>query len=92
MTDLSTTYLGLELKNPLVASASPLSKKVENARKLEEAGVSAIVTVGDLLVMAPAALLSPPLGSVEPPLGVLSSHAIRLKPMAARAGKVSRSQ
>jgi len=43
MTDLTTTYLGLELKNPLVASASPLSKKVENAKKLEEAGVSAIV-------------------------------------------------
>jgi dihydroorotate dehydrogenase (fumarate) len=43
MTDLSTTYLGLELKNPLVASASPLSKKLENAKKLEEAGVSAIV-------------------------------------------------
>ena len=43
MTDLSTTYLGLELKNPLVASASPLSKKVENAKKLEAAGVSAIV-------------------------------------------------
>jgi dihydroorotate dehydrogenase (fumarate) len=43
MTDLSTTYLGLELKNPVVASASPLSKKVENAKKLEEAGVSAIV-------------------------------------------------
>jgi dihydroorotate dehydrogenase (fumarate) len=43
MIDLSTTYLGLNLKNPLVASASPLSKKVENAKKLEEAGVSAIV-------------------------------------------------
>src|SRR3990172_5602767 len=43
MTDLSTTYLGLELKNPLVASASPILKKVENAKKLEEAGVSAIV-------------------------------------------------
>jgi len=43
MTDLSTTYLGLELKNPLVASASPLSKKIEHAKKLEEAGVSAIV-------------------------------------------------
>jgi len=43
MTDLSTTYLGLNLKNPLVASASPLSKKLEKARKLEEAGVSAIV-------------------------------------------------
>jgi dihydroorotate dehydrogenase (fumarate) len=43
MIDLTTTYLGLELKNPLVASASPLSKKAENAKKLEDAGVSAIV-------------------------------------------------
>lgn len=43
MTDLSTTYLGLNLKNPIVASASPLSKKLDKARKLEEAGVSAIV-------------------------------------------------
>ncbi len=43
MTDLSTTYLGLNLKNPLVASASPLSKKIETARRLEEAGIAAIV-------------------------------------------------
>ena len=43
MTDLSTTYLGLNLKNPIVASASPLSKKLDRAKKLEEAGVSAIV-------------------------------------------------
>jgi dihydroorotate dehydrogenase (fumarate) len=43
MTDLSTTYLGLNLKNPLVASASPLSKKLERARRLEEAGIAAIV-------------------------------------------------
>jgi dihydroorotate dehydrogenase (fumarate) len=43
MADLSTTYLGLNLKNPLVASASPLSKRIERARKLEEAGISAIV-------------------------------------------------
>lgn len=43
MTNLSTTYLGLNLKNPLVASASPLSKKVEQAKQLEEAGISAIV-------------------------------------------------
>jgi len=41
--DLSTTYLGLELKNPLVASASPLSEKVETVKKLEEAGIAAIV-------------------------------------------------
>jgi dihydroorotate dehydrogenase (fumarate) len=43
MTDLSTTYLGLKLKNPLVASASPLSKKLDKAKQLEEAGISAIV-------------------------------------------------
>lgn len=43
MIDLSTTYLGLNLKNPLVASASPLSRKIDKARKLEEAGISAIV-------------------------------------------------
>ena len=43
MMDLSTTYLGLNLKNPLVASASPLSKKVEGAQRLEEAGIAAIV-------------------------------------------------
>ena len=43
MVDLTTTYLGLKLKNPLVASPSPLSEKVENIRRLEEAGVSAVV-------------------------------------------------
>src|SRR5215213_8722821 len=43
MTDLSTTYLGLKLKNPIVASASPLSKKLERAKKLDEAGIGAIV-------------------------------------------------
>lgn len=43
MADLKTKYLGLELKNPLVASASPLSEKVEDAKRLEENGVAAIV-------------------------------------------------
>jgi dihydroorotate dehydrogenase (fumarate) len=41
--DLSTTYMGLSLKNPLVASASPLSKKIGNIKKLEDAGASAVV-------------------------------------------------
>jgi dihydroorotate dehydrogenase (fumarate) len=43
MVDLTTNYLGLTLKNPLVASASPLSQKIETARQLEDAGVSAVV-------------------------------------------------
>lgn len=43
MPDLTTTYLGLRLKNPIVASASPLSKKVGGVRRLEEAGAAAIV-------------------------------------------------
>ena len=41
--DLSTTYLGLKLKNPLVASASPLSRSVDSMKRLEDAGMSAIV-------------------------------------------------
>ncbi|GAB4504197.1 MAG: dihydroorotate dehydrogenase-like protein [Anaerolineales bacterium] len=43
MTDLTTTYLGLPLRNPLVASASPLSRKIESAQRLDEAGIGAIV-------------------------------------------------
>ncbi len=43
MPDLTTTYLGLKLKNPVVASASPLSRKLYTARRLEDAGAAAIV-------------------------------------------------
>lgn len=43
MVDLTTRYLGLSLKNPLVASASPLSQKVETVQEMEEAGISAVV-------------------------------------------------
>jgi dihydroorotate dehydrogenase (fumarate) len=43
MLDLKTKYLGLDLKNPLVASASPLSKKLENIKKMEDADLSAVV-------------------------------------------------
>jgi dihydroorotate dehydrogenase (fumarate) len=41
--DLSTRYLGLQLRNPLVASASPLSKTVDGIRRLAGAGVGAVV-------------------------------------------------
>jgi len=41
--NLETTYLGMKLKNPLVPSASPLSKDLDMARKLEDAGASALV-------------------------------------------------
>jgi dihydroorotate dehydrogenase (fumarate) len=41
--DLSTTYLGLTLKNPLVVSACPLTAKVDQLQRLEEAGVAAAV-------------------------------------------------
>ena len=43
MIDLSTNYLGLKLINPLVPSASPLSKDMDTAKQLEDAGASAIV-------------------------------------------------
>jgi dihydroorotate dehydrogenase (fumarate) len=43
MIDLSTKYLGLKLRSPLVVSASPLSRDVDGICRLEEAGASAIV-------------------------------------------------
>ncbi|MEQ1528119.1 MAG: dihydroorotate dehydrogenase-like protein [Methylococcales bacterium] len=43
MVDLSTTYLGLTLANPLVPSASPFSKDAATAKRLEDAGAGALV-------------------------------------------------
>ncbi|WP_018078227.1 dihydroorotate dehydrogenase-like protein [Thiobacillus denitrificans] len=43
MIDLSTDYLGLKLKNPLVPSASPLSRNLDTALRLEDAGAAALV-------------------------------------------------
>ena len=41
--DLSTTYLGLKLKNPLVASSSPMCEDLGNVRRMEDAGAAAVV-------------------------------------------------
>jgi len=41
--DLSTTYLGMKLKNPIVPSASPLSRTLSSIRQLEDAGAAAVV-------------------------------------------------
>ena len=41
--DLTTSYLGIDLKNPIVHSASPLSEKTAAIRRLEDVGTSAIV-------------------------------------------------
>ena len=44
MVDLTTTYLGLKLKNPLVASAAqPISEKLETVKRLEDSGIAAVV-------------------------------------------------
>ncbi len=43
MIDLSTTYMGLQLKNPIVASASPLCDSVDKIRLLEDHGIAAVV-------------------------------------------------
>ncbi|HQR10859.1 MAG TPA: dihydroorotate dehydrogenase-like protein [Casimicrobiaceae bacterium] len=42
-TDLSATYLGLPLRNPIIASASPLTSTVEGIRAIEDAGAGAVV-------------------------------------------------
>ena len=41
--DLTTNYLGLLLRSPLVPSASPLSEKIDNIRAMEQAGAAAVV-------------------------------------------------
>ena len=41
--DLSTTYLGLKLKNPLVVSASPMCQDMGNVRRMEDSGAAAVV-------------------------------------------------
>jgi len=41
--DLTTTYMGMTLKNPIVPSASPLSESLDNIRRMEDAGAAAVV-------------------------------------------------
>jgi dihydroorotate dehydrogenase (fumarate) len=41
--DLSTSYLGMPLRSPLVVSSSPLSREIENIKKMEELGAGAVV-------------------------------------------------
>jgi dihydroorotate dehydrogenase (fumarate) len=41
--DLSTTYLGMKLRNPLVPSASPLSEEIDNIKRMEDFGAAAVV-------------------------------------------------
>lgn len=43
MADLNTNWLGIPLRNPLVASASPMTRKVDGAKRLEDGGIGAIV-------------------------------------------------
>jgi dihydroorotate dehydrogenase (fumarate) len=80
MIDLSTDYVGLKLKNPLVPSASPLSKHLDSALQLEDAGAGALV-MNSLFeeelraeeAMADRFLLHPDLGHVESD-GFLPDH------------------
>lgn len=41
--DISTVYMGLKLKSPIIASASPLSETLDGMRRLEDSGVGAVV-------------------------------------------------
>ena len=43
MSDLSVSYMGLELKNPVIAGASGLTSSVEMIKRIEDAGAGAIV-------------------------------------------------
>ena len=66
--DLSTTYLGLKLKNPLVASSSPMCQDVVNVRRMEEAGAAAVLKAmmaGAKVAMMTSALLKRGIGYLD---------------------------
>ncbi len=44
MANLHASYMGIELKNPIIAGASEITKNVQSIKKLEEAGAAALVT------------------------------------------------
>jgi len=56
--DLTTTYLGLKLKNPLVASSAPMWEKTENSKRFEDAGGAAVVLAPGWNVTVTMALVS----------------------------------
>ncbi|HEY9708041.1 MAG TPA: hypothetical protein V6D48_07530 [Oculatellaceae cyanobacterium] len=41
--DLTTTYMGLTLRSPLLVSASPLCENIDNIKRMEDAGAAAVV-------------------------------------------------
>ena len=43
MSDFSTQYLGLKLNGPIVVSSTPISESIDNVRRMEDSGASAIV-------------------------------------------------
>ncbi len=45
MIDFSTQYLGMKLKGPIVVSSTPLSESIDNIRRMEDSGASAIVLI-----------------------------------------------
>ena len=51
--DLTTTYLGLKLRSPLVVSASPLSEDVDNIRRMADAGADGGVVGLELSPLSP---------------------------------------
>ena len=43
MADLAVSYMGIDLKHPIVPGASPLSKSIDGIKQLEDAGAPAVV-------------------------------------------------
>jgi dihydroorotate dehydrogenase (fumarate) len=43
--NLETNYLGFQLRSPIVPSASPLTERLDNVKRLEDAGAGAIVLI-----------------------------------------------
>jgi dihydroorotate dehydrogenase (fumarate) len=84
MTDLSTTYMGLKLKNPIIAGASSMSNDLNQLRKLEEAGAAAIVykTLFEEQIHLESAQMEDEMGS----FGEMNAEMVSLFPKLQHAG------
>ena len=92
MLDLSTTYLGLKLRTPLVSSASPLTQDIDSIRRLEDGGASAIVFHSLFEELADDANSAPTRPALDRYLGLLrkAKESVRIPVIASLCGSTSK--
>ena len=74
--DMISHYMGMTLKNPLVASASPLSESLDGIRRLEDNGAAAVVMLPAVTVPSVGAVVSGTIVSEPPAVPTLPTESV----------------